>query len=330
LRLINNTGHKLISGFPEGRRLWLNVKFYDPDDNLVREVNPYTPLEVTTDAEGNAQYVSGGILTHTRDDLVYEASMSSLLTGENHTFHFVLGTDRSKDNRIPPKGFDIANAGARLATPRWEDADAPDYFTEAEYAGGYDEVTVSKPAAAVRWEASLYYQTTSKEYVEFLRDEINGTGGTLAGPGAANDPAYIIQTDPYFATLKDWGRAIWDLWLHNEGCAPILVNQLQGGVAPPPPPCLAPTPPENFAAEGGKRRVTLNWDPVNGIDGYNVYYSQGGKYTLIATVTSPGYTENRLQVNSTYCYAVTAFVNCDDGSIRESDYSGTACAIPTR
>ena len=29
LRVVNLTGHKLISGYPEGRRMWLNVKWYD-------------------------------------------------------------------------------------------------------------------------------------------------------------------------------------------------------------------------------------------------------------------------------------------------------------
>ena len=30
------------------------------------------------------------------------------------------------------------------------------------------------PPGAAGWVATLYYQTTSKEYIEFLRDEING------------------------------------------------------------------------------------------------------------------------------------------------------------
>ncbi len=63
LRIVNNTGHKLISGFPEGRRMWLNVKFYDAGNALIGEIKPYSPLVVSTDAQGNKQYVSGGIPT---------------------------------------------------------------------------------------------------------------------------------------------------------------------------------------------------------------------------------------------------------------------------
>lgn len=237
LRIVNNTGHKLISGFPEGRRMWLNVRFYNATDTLIGEVNPYTPLVVTTNA-GNVAYVTGGDLSKTRDDLVYETSMSSSLTGEDHTFHFVLATSRYKDNRIPPKGFDAANAAGRNVQPRWDSADATSYFTAAEYAGGYDEVTFTKPAGTARWVAGLYYQTTSKDYVEFLRNEILATNTTtLSSPTPSGEPqAYIVQTDAFFTTLKDWGKAIYDLWLANDGAAPVLMTStnMTNPVAVPP------------------------------------------------------------------------------------------------
>jgi hypothetical protein len=335
LRIVNNTGHKLISGFPEGRRMWLNVKFYNSSGGLAGEVNPYTPLVVTTDAQGNKQYVSGGVLTHTHDDLVYEASMSSVLTGEDKTFHFVLGTDRYKDNRIPPKGFDIANAAARLAVPKRGGAEAMEYFTDTEYAAGYDEVTVAKPGGAARWEAALYYQTTSKEYVEFLRDQINGNASTLKLNSSDLTPsgetrAYIVQSDPYFSTLKDWGKAIFDLWLHNGGSAPVLMASLAGGAPPPSTPCSAPASAPALTATGAKKSVKLSWTAVSGASGYRLYYAQGGKYTLRATLTGTTYTDSGLLTGQTYCYAITAYKSCDGGAIAESAFSNEACAVPTR
>jgi hypothetical protein len=227
LRIRNLTGHKLISGFPEGRRMWLRVDFYDANGGIISSLNSYEPLVTSTDTEGNRQYVSGGILNTTRDDLVYEAKMSSDLTGEEESFHFVLATERLKDNRIPPKGFDIASAPSRLAHPRWHGADAMDYFTAAEYAGGYDEVVIDKPLGTAAWKARLFYQTTSKEYIEFLRDEANGLNPTLSSPTPSGEPtAYIIQSDPYFATIKDWGTAMWDLWLNNGGSPPEIMAEL--------------------------------------------------------------------------------------------------------
>ncbi|MCP5531547.1 MAG: hypothetical protein H7A48_00075 [Akkermansiaceae bacterium] len=231
LRIVNHTGHKLISGFPEGRRMWLNVRFLDSQGQTIGEINPYQPLLVDVGTGGTPQYVSGGDLTVTRDDLVYEAKMTSALTGEEKTFHFVLATDRYKDNRIPPRGFRISEAAARLTHPRWHGEDSPDYFSAAEYAGGYDEVFLRKPTGAAGWEATLFYQTTSKPYVEFLRDEINGDASTLTLPAPSGEPiAYLAQTDPFLTTLKDWGEAIWDLWLHNGGSAPVAMT---GAISPP-------------------------------------------------------------------------------------------------
>ncbi|WP_269526383.1 multiheme c-type cytochrome [Coraliomargarita parva] len=222
LRVYNNTGHKLISGFPEGRRMWLNLRFYDASGSLIFEINPYTPLVVSRDSDGRPTYVSGAELEHTRDDLVFEVAMQSSLTGEDKTFHMALATDRYKDNRIPPVGFNVAASTFRLAQPRADGVDALDLFSASEYAGGYKDVFFNLPEACVTWEAVLYYQSTSKEYMEFLRDEINGVAESLSSPTPSGEAdAYIAQSDVFFSTLADWGNAVWELWLHNEGAPPI-------------------------------------------------------------------------------------------------------------
>jgi hypothetical protein len=222
LRVRNNTGHKLISGFPEGRRMFLNVKFYGPNNLLLAEINPYAPLVTYRNAQGNDVYMSGGDLSARDESTIWECQTASSLTGEAHTFHFALADSRYKDNRIPPKGFDSSAMLARMAQPRWAGADAPDYFSSDEYAGGYDDIVIDQPAGTVRWTATLNYQSTSKEYIEFLRDEIKGALPTLPG-GVAN---YIAQTDAFFAGLKGWGDAIYDLWLHNGGSAPVQMSQV--------------------------------------------------------------------------------------------------------
>jgi hypothetical protein len=323
IRVQNNAAHKLISGFPEGRRMFLNVKFFDAAGDLIGEINPYEPLVTATDSNGNEVYVSGGLLTKTDEELVWEAEMSSTLTEEAQTFHFVLATDRYKDNRIPPKGFDTSEMYTRLAQPRWEGQDAPAYFTAEEYAGGYDDVSIAKPAGTASWYATLYYQTTSKEYVEFLNGEINGDGNTLTSPTPSGESAtYIAQTDPFFANLKGWGDAIMDLWLHNGGAAPVVMATI-GDV---PQPACSIEKPQNLITTSGKRRITLTWDPVADAEGYNIYYSQNGKYTLLDSTQATTYKDMRLKSGQTFSYVVTAYRTCQDGPIIESDFSNEASA----
>jgi hypothetical protein len=55
LKVVNLTGHKLISGYPEGRRMWLNIVWKDSGNNIIREDGKYGPLTVNIDinSDGN-------------------------------------------------------------------------------------------------------------------------------------------------------------------------------------------------------------------------------------------------------------------------------------
>ncbi len=239
-RIQNTTGHKLISGYPEGRRMFVTIRVLDSAQNVVYAVNPYDATAGTLRGLPNSPNSPPlGPNEVYADELVYEMKTRSSLTNEPTTFHFALSDSRYKDNRIPPKGFDIDHAAERMAQPVWLGQDAPDYFTAAEYAGGYDHVSLLVAPGGSRVEVTLNYQTTSREYVEFLRDEINGTGYlTLPdpNPGTPNvNEAYIVQTDPFFSQLKAWGDTIWQLWQHNKdlpGAAPVAMATATYQVAP--------------------------------------------------------------------------------------------------
>lgn len=343
----NQTGHKLISGFPEGRRMFLNVKAYS-GATLLQEINPYDYAAATLKGLDYPYQTGKGLPAPTalggnelyRDNLVFEMkpSSSDLLTGEGKTFHFVLADGRYKDNRIPPKGFRIADAAARVSTPVWEGVNRPELFSAEEYLGGYRAVSLTLPAGADRVEVSLHYQTTSREYIEFLRDEINGTGN-LTLPASA----YIVQTDPFFAKLKAWGNTIWDLWLRNRDvttAAPYLMTQAVWGGTASPPPCTAPGTPGNVKATALRgQKIRVDWgagDPAP-LDGYNVYYDQSGKLSLRATVPAgtTTYTDSGLAKNTTYCYILTAWNDCngngqfDLGTDSESNPTSPPACVTT-
>jgi hypothetical protein len=332
----NNSGHKLISGFPEGRRMFVNIKAY-ASGSLIYEVNPYDGANGTLKGlDYPYQPDPNGVLQNPEplgtnevhvDELVYEMKPSSTdLTGEAKTFHFALATGRYKDNRIPPRGFDIDGAAERVSVPVWHGADDPNYFTSDEYTGGYDDVSLTIPAGADLVEVGLYYQTTSREYIEFLRDEIKGTGNlTLTGTGAGGDPPYVVQTDPFFGQLKAWGDTIWNLWTHNknvDGAAPFLMASATVGTQPPPCGVTAPT---MDTATPGNTEVTLTWSTAAGATGYKLYYDQAGKAQLVAdTGSATTWIDTGLTNGGEYCYKVTGYdATC------ESDFSNILCAIPS-
>jgi hypothetical protein len=81
LKVTNLTGHKLISGYPEGRRMWLNIKWYDSNNNLIREDGDYGPLVDTSGnpimvrnpANDQMVQVESILDLHDRNTKIYEA-----------------------------------------------------------------------------------------------------------------------------------------------------------------------------------------------------------------------------------------------------------------
>jgi hypothetical protein len=186
----NNTGHKLPSGYPEGRRIWINVQFYDDTMTLVGESGAYDP--------------NTGVLTHDAEAKIYETKpgldeVTAPLVGvePGPSFHFVLNNKIFKDNRIPPRGF----ANAVYAT--FGGSPVEYSYEDGQY---WDDTYYTIPAGATSAEVTLYYQSTSKEFMEFLRDE-NTTNST--------------------------GQEMYDLWNDNGKCPPEIMAQAQLDLAAP-------------------------------------------------------------------------------------------------
>lgn len=157
VRVTNESGHKLPTGYPEGRRIWLNVRAFDADGQIVFESGAY-------DAET-------GMLVQDAQIKVYEAKLGiddgSAIT---ETFHFIRNNHVLKDNRIPPRGYTVAAFDQPGLRP-----------VGALYADGqhWDDTTFSLPAEAATVVATLYYQTASKEYIDFLRANGGADGAVL-------------------------------------------------------------------------------------------------------------------------------------------------------
>lgn len=157
MRVINETGHKLPTGYPEGRRIWLNVRAYDAGGRLVFESGAYDPLT--------------GVLQQDPQLKVYEAKLG-IDDGATVTesFHFIRNNTVLKDNRIPPRGYTVAAYDQPGLRP-----------VGAVYVDGqhWDETLYALPDEAASVVAVLYYQTASKEYIDFLRTRGGADGAVL-------------------------------------------------------------------------------------------------------------------------------------------------------
>jgi hypothetical protein len=218
LTVTNLTGHKLLTGFPEGRRIWLDVKWRDAAGGLVREDGAYGPLSVLhrgaplvvdtiLDLEdehlaiwemhlGMSQGWATDLLGLGLDPslpLVYDRTdgTTALTLGQlaasapgsvEHTLHFVLNDAVTHDNRIPPYGMSYDAAVERNCRP--EPATLFGAPGPGERYDHFDEVVLDPPVGATTATIDLLYQPTSWEFVQFLDLANSGAVALLATTGA--------------------------------------------------------------------------------------------------------------------------------------------------
>jgi hypothetical protein len=165
VRVVNQTGHKLPTGYPEGRRMWLGLKlFAGPSDVPIAEDGAYDAATATLDVANTTK------LYEVRQVIAPDvAALSGLAAGT--PFHLVLNGAVAFDNRIPPRGFTTAAFDAFGGAPVGQP------YADGQY---WDDTTYTLPLVATRVEVSLYYQTTSREYAEFLRDTAPDASGQNA------------------------------------------------------------------------------------------------------------------------------------------------------
>jgi hypothetical protein len=242
LKVTNLTGHKLISGYPEGRRMWLNIKWYDSTNGLVREDGAYGDLVVTLDGapktvktiknleDPNIRiyeahyamtqewanqlivfgYSAGLPLSFDRVSGEVDYTLGQLAAQapktSHETFHFVLNNAVAKDNRIPPYGFNYEEARKRNALP------VPDtQFRNADGSYRYwDEVSLNPPAGADYADIRLMYQPTSWEYIQFLYRANTGQNAFLAQEGNRILDAWLQtgMATPYAMVSASWQNAL--------------------------------------------------------------------------------------------------------------------------
>jgi cytochrome c553 len=230
--ITNQTGHKLPTGYPEGRRMWINIEWRDAAGAVFAENGHYDLVTAVLDTESTVVYeaklgIDGAI-----------AAATGLPAGES--FHFVLNNVVLKDNRIPPRGFTNSGFESVQAKP-----------VGATYADGqyWDSKDWSIPCGAVEATVRVYFQTSSKEYIEFLRD--------------AN-------------TTNSAGQIAYDLWVNAGKSAPALMDEAVVPLGP----MLVADAPRVSLLDGGIQNLCLS----AGLEHANKVYLMLGS----GSGTSPG------------------------------------------
>lgn len=238
LRVINRTGHKLFTGYPEGRRMWLNARWYDLQGVLLREDGAYGDLAVNVAGRaltvrtildlqdphlrlwqvvpGITQEWAAKLLTLGNDPntvLEYDrlngaplftlGQLAASAPGTAHaSFHFALNDTVLADNRIPPWGLRYDDARQRNCLP------VPEALYGNPGPGGeyehWDEIQLAPPANARKAVFTLLYQSTSWEYVLSL----------------------VLGNDGSQANLKDTGKRLARAWYATGMAEPEVMAQV--------------------------------------------------------------------------------------------------------
>jgi hypothetical protein len=184
VKITNNSGHKLPTGYAEGRRLWIEV--YE-----LRGATPVFTSGLMAGAVGpliNDPYLKKYEVKLGLSNAHAQAIGRSDLAGEG--FHIILNNKIFKDNRIPPRGFTNAAFAARDMQPVGVTYADGQYWDITEY-----PIHPEANEISVR----LMYQTASTEYLDFLAVEANfAVSDTVRGD-------------------TNWGQTIADLRSQNIG-----------------------------------------------------------------------------------------------------------------
>lgn len=199
VRIVNFTGHKLPTGYSEGRAMWIQVTFKNLSGKTISEFGAYDPATGAFSRVGTK---------------VYEASFGldatlAAFTGipEGPAFRLALANKIYKDNRIPPMGF--TNAGLESVSS----ASVPaGLYPDGQY---WDDTTFTIPRNTRSINVRVLHQTSTKEYMEFLRD--NDTT-----PRLANLPPIPPEYGPETQTS---GQLAYSMWVAGGRSAPLVMDE---------------------------------------------------------------------------------------------------------
>lgn len=215
VRVTNLSGHKLPTGYPEGRRAWVQLTARR-GNQIVWQSGAYNPATgvLTEDPQLRMYHAEPGIWNRNG------TGQCDTVDGDgNAAFHFVLNNCWRVDTRIPPLGF----TGGDDLEVRPVGVTYPETSPGSGELVNWDDVTyqVSLPPGSsgpITFEARLLYQVASKDYIEFLRDQ-----------AVENDfpDDCTPRTTPIQASR---GEYMYGLWVEHGRAAPFEMDAVSATV----------------------------------------------------------------------------------------------------
>lgn len=224
----NLAGHKLPTGYGEGRRMWLAVEVLDAADTVVWSNGDWDAAtgDLTVDAQTKIYEVKQGIWN------TATGTCDTTDAQDREMFHFVLNNCVAKDNRIPPLGFTGA-ANPELASYAYSyPVEAPGSDRTVNF--DRTNYTVPLPGGATgpfTVRATLQFQLASKEYIEFLRNEAVDNAFLDENTLCDGGPNRPFSTGPQD---KSRGQYMYDLWASPQHgrSPPVAMASAEATVTP--------------------------------------------------------------------------------------------------
>jgi hypothetical protein len=359
VRIVNHTGHKLISGYPEGRRMWLNVKWYDSNGLPIREDGAYGEIGITI----NGTSVRSLLDLNGANTKIYEAHMgmtrewASQLIGLGYLADLPLTYNRNTGAAECRLG-NLAQADDGTGGTLPPCARDPEYHETFHFVLNNAVVQDNRiPPYGMSHELARM-----RNALPVPADQYGGAPGgvydyfdevALNVPSGAHSAEIHLMYQPtsweyiqflYLANngpdpaqggnafLGDEGANLLEAWLNTGMAEPYVMASTTWGT--PPTGCTA-VPPTLLSAAPGDKQVTTTWQEITNdpeLQGYKLYYDQAGKAQLVTDVACPPgtsgcttYTDGGLTNGQEYCYTVTSYT-----SACESGFGNILCAIPTQ
>ena len=153
VRVTNLTGHRLPTGYPADRRMWLEVVVTDADGERILESGQYDAATATRLDDEQLR--------------TYEVQLG--VAGEGPSFHYSQSDVIVSDTRIPPRGYAPWPDDPGMLPVGRDYPDGAGGIAHWDVAPYQVRVDCSQNGP-LRLRAHLLQQTVSREYVEFLRD----------------------------------------------------------------------------------------------------------------------------------------------------------------